>query len=233
MSRAQLLYQLQSLDSEMDKTRQQLAEIMAKLGESDALKKARAAVEAAEKQARQVQTTMQDLNLEVKSLTDKVTSQEKALYGGKTLSAKEAANLQNEITSLKRWHSKREELLLETMLEAEEVEARLNQTRQALATVEAAWAADQETLSQAQRALRDQGAKLKERQPIIVEAIDQDDLDDYEDLRAAKAGRAVAMVKDGICQGCGVAASNSRIQQARTGPELTYCGTCGRILYVV
>ena len=34
------------------------------------------------------------------------------------------------------------------------------------------------------------------------------------------------------CQGCGLGASNRKVQQARAGAELIYCGTCGRILYV-
>ena len=53
-----------------------------------------------------------------------------------------------------------------------------------------------------------------------------------EDLRQRRAGRAVAMAKNGVCEGCGLTASNSKIQQARTGLELKYCSTCGRILYV-
>ena len=120
MSRAQQLYQLQTLDSEVDKINRQLAEIATQLGESEALKKAKAEVEGAEKELRRAQATMQDLNLEVKSLADKITQQEKTLYHGKALSAKEATNLQGEITSLKRRHSQREELLLGAMVETEE-----------------------------------------------------------------------------------------------------------------
>jgi hypothetical protein len=47
-----------------------------------------------------------------------------------------------------------------------------------------------------------------------------------------RRNRVVAPVKDGICLGCGVGASSSRVQHARSGVELIYCGTCGRILYV-
>ena len=45
MSRVQQLYQLQTLDSEVDKINRQLAEIATQLGESEALKKAKAEVE--------------------------------------------------------------------------------------------------------------------------------------------------------------------------------------------
>jgi predicted nucleic acid-binding Zn-ribbon protein len=232
LSQIQQLYQLQSLDRELDKTKQQLAEIAAKLGESQVLKDAKKAVEVGERELQKSQTTMQDLDLEVKSLTDKITHQEKMLYGGKALSAKEAANLQDEIASLKRWHSKREELLLEAMVETEEAEQRLDQAQVELSQVQAAWAANQTDLTQTQSKLQAKVAELMEQRPTIAQAIDADDLSEYEELRPTKAGVAVAAVKNGVCQGCGMTASNSKIQKARAGLELIYCGGCGRILYV-
>jgi hypothetical protein len=232
VSRAQQLYQLQTLDSEVDKINRQLAEIAAQLGESAALKQAKSKAEAMEKALHQAQAAMQNLNLETRSLADKIAQQEKTLYHGKALSPKEAANLQDEIASLKRRHSQREELLLEAMVGVEEAERQLEQARAELAATQAQWQAEQAGLTQQQSSLKVRAAELREQRPVMVRAIDADDLDDYEDLRPKKAGRAVAAIKDGICQGCGVAASSSRIQHARAGAELVYCGTCGRILYV-
>lgn len=232
MSRVQQLYQLQLLDNDVDKTNQQLAEIASRLGESEALKQAKAHAEAAESQLRQAQTTMQNLNLEVQSLTQKIAQQEKTLYQGKALSPKEATNLQDEIASLKRRQGQREELLLEAMVGAEEAEQHLEQMRTELATVQTEWQADQQRLVEQQATLKTKLTELKQQRPVMVMVIDTDDLDEYEELRPRKAGRAVAVVKDGICLGCGVAASSSRIQHARAGTELIYCGTCGRILYV-
>jgi predicted nucleic acid-binding Zn-ribbon protein len=232
LSRVQQLYQLQILDSELDKINQQLAEITAQLGESEALNQAKAKAEATDKALRQAQTTMQNLNLEVQSLTGKIAQQEKTLYQGKALSAKEATNLQGEIGSLKRRHSQREELLLEAMVGAEEAEQQLSRVQADLAAIQARWQADQEHLTQQQIALMARAAELKQQRPVTLKAIDPDDLEEYDDLRPRKGGRAVAMVKDGICLGCGVGASSSRIQHARTGAELIFCGTCGRILYV-
>ncbi len=233
MSRVQQLYQLQMLDSELDKINQQLAEIAARLGESDVLKQAKTQVQTAENQLRQAQATMQNLNLEVQSLAGKIVQEEKTLYQGKVLSAKEAANLQDEIASLKRRHGQREELLLEAMLGVEEAEQQLKQSQAGLTTIQNAWQNDQADLSQQQAALQTRSAELKQQRPVTVKVIDADDLEEYEDLRKRKAGRALAVVKDGICLGCGVGASSSRVQHARAGTELIYCGTCGRILYVV
>jgi predicted nucleic acid-binding Zn-ribbon protein len=233
LSQVQRLYQLQSLDSELDKTNQQLAEIAAKLGESQTLKEAKKAVEETEQNLHKVQAKMQDLELEVKSLTEKISHQEKMLYGGKKLSPKEAGNLQDEIASLKRWHGKREELLLEAMVETEEAEERFSQAQAELSKVQTEWAADQENLTQRQSMLQAKVAELMERRPVIADGIEADDLSEYEALRPTKAGLAVAAVKNGVCQGCGMAASSNKVQQARSGVELIYCGGCGRIMYVL
>ncbi len=226
------LYQLQTIDSEIDQTRQQLKEIIAKLGESDALQQAKSQQQAASVALRQAQAKMQDLELELKSLTQKISGQEKLLYSGKVLSPKEAANLQEEVASLKRWQSDREEHLLEAMVNVEEAEAKQNSAASHLSEVEAGWNITQKELQENSILLKSKLTELKARRPGVVASVDPVILPVYERLRPKKAGRAVVAVKGGVCQGCGMTPSNNRLQQARAGQELVYCGACGRILYV-
>jgi hypothetical protein len=232
VSRTLYLYQLQTLDSEIDKAKQELAEIAGRLGESQALQEARRQADAADKKLRQARTGMQDLDLEVKSLTTKIEQEEKRLYSGRVLNAKEAANLQEEVASLKRRQSDREEHLLEAMVDVEESEAAFQDAQATLTAVEADWQANQNQLSQRQAALNRTLSELLQRRPTVLAPLSQADIKEYENLRAKKAGRAVAAVKNNICQGCGTIASNSQLQRARTGTELTYCTTCGRIFYI-
>jgi predicted nucleic acid-binding Zn-ribbon protein len=226
------LYQLQTLDSEIDKIDRELAEIAAKLGESDALKQAGATAETAQENLHKSHAVMQDLDLEVKSLANKIENQEKKLYSGTVLNAKEAANLQDEVASLKRWYAEREESLLEVMMAVEEAEETLTQVRSELSDLKTIWADEQKQLQETQQSLETKQSELDERRPTIAHGIDHNVLDIYERLRPQKAGRAVAVVKNKVCQGCGMTPSNSKLQQARAGTELTYCGVCGRILYV-
>ena len=163
MSRVQHLYQLQLLDSELDQANQQLAQVTAALGESEALKQARAAVEAAEKELLAARTTLKDLDLEVSGLVTKINQQEKLLYGGQKMSPKEAANLQDEVASLKRWQEKREEVLLEAMVAVEEAEAASEQAAVNLATTQAGWSTDQEGLTRQRIALEGKVAELTAR----------------------------------------------------------------------
>jgi predicted nucleic acid-binding Zn-ribbon protein len=226
------LYQLQSLDSKIDDANQELVDIAAKLAQNQALVEARTAAEAAEQDLRKAQAGMQDLDLEVKSLADKISNEEKMLYSGRVLNAKEAANLQDEVASLKRRQAELEERLLEAMLEVEDAETSLNGRREEFVRTEAEWTTNQEALHLSQTAVETTLRELQERRPAVTGTIDAEVLQKYESLRGKKAGRAVVLVKAGVCQGCGMTLSNSRVQRARAEAELNYCSTCGRILYV-
>lgn len=232
MSRTLQLYQLQTLDSEIDAVEQRLVEIAALLGETEAMKQAKTTVAEAEQGLRQAQTAMQDLDLELKSLNAKIAGEEKKLYSGKISSAKEAANLQDEVTSLKRRRTDREDHLLEAMVAVEEAEQMVDQATTELSTIEADWTASQGILLAEQEALNQKLAELKNRRPMLTNAVSDNELAVYERLRPKKAGRAVAAVKSGVCQGCRIAISSSQVQRARSGLELAYCPACGRILYV-
>lgn len=232
LSRTLQLYQLQTIDSEIDQVKQQLAQIAAQLGESDELKQANAAVEAAGKKLRQAQTTMRDLDLEVKSLSTKAANEEKKLYSGKMSSAKEAANLQDEVASLKRRQADREEHLLEAMVAVEEAEETLEQVQAQLSSTTNRWSADQQQLLQEQATLQQKLAELEQQRLVLSQPISSADLKLYEKMRPKKAGRAVVAVKSGVCQGCGIAIASNHVRLARAGTDILTCPTCGRILYV-
>ena len=232
MSRTLQLYQLQTIDSEIDQTRQELAQLAAQLGESDNLKQAKTRMEITSQELRRAQTVMQDLDLELKSLATKTSNQEKKLYSGKMSSAKEASNLQDEVSSLKRRQADLEENLLEAMMVVEESEEAVETAQTRLSSITSQWSAGQEELLQEQDALNRRLAELKSRRPILAQPISESDLKLYEQMRPKKAGRAVVAVKGDLCQGCGIAMPSNHLRRARSGTEILTCPTCGRILYV-
>ncbi|MFQ5612236.1 MAG: zinc ribbon domain-containing protein [Anaerolineae bacterium] len=232
MSRTHYLYQLQTVDSEIEATQRRLKEIEAMIGETEEVKAARAENVQAAERVRVAQTSMQDLDLEVKSLEQKIAELEKRLYSGSVLNAKEAASLQDEVTSIKRWHTQREEKLLGAMLAVEEAETGLAASQEKLAALEASWNSNQAELAAQRTDLQERLAALQEERPLAVARVAEDDLAVYNNLRQKKAGRAVTNIRNGVCVGCGVAPSSSKVQQARSGRELVFCGSCGRILHV-
>jgi predicted nucleic acid-binding Zn-ribbon protein len=233
MSRTQRVYELQQVDSESQKTADRLKEIEASLGESDDLRQARKMLDEAKTHLAACRTQMQDLELELSSLSQKIKTNEQRLYSGRVTNPKELSNLQDELASLSRWHQKKEEDLLEAMLATEEAEAGLSDAQAILDQVNQSWGADQGDLADEQTHLQARCEELTERRARLVEAIGPEDMATYDRLRQRKAGIAVAGVKDGLCLGCRMNPPTSQVQHARSGSELVFCNNCGRILHVL
>jgi predicted nucleic acid-binding Zn-ribbon protein len=232
MSRTQHLYELQQVDLEIESASRRLKEIAASLVESNELKRARKMVVEAQARLARRRARMKDLDLEVSSLSQKIETDEQRLYSGRVTNPKELASLQDEVASLRRWRDKKEDDLLEVMVAAEEGEAALADAQAILTQVSETWRAEQGDLADEQTQLQARLGELAEQRESLVAAIGPEDMAIYERLRQRKGGRAVALVKDGICQGCRMNPPTSQVQHARSGTELVFCNNCGRILHV-
>ena len=230
----QQLYQLQQFDSQIDTANKRLKEIASSLIETEALKRARAELKAAETAHSQARAAMVDLELEVKGLQQKIVQHERRLYSGKLVNPKEAASLQDEVAATKRWQNRREETLLEAMIALEEAEAAHQTAQQTYKETKSNWEAAQLDLLQEQSKLQTDIAELRKARQATAQFIDSKVLIRYEQLRKKKAGIAVASVKNGNCLTCGVMLSSRLRQQARTDDsKLYYCENCGRIIHIV
>jgi len=232
MSYTQQLYQLQQVDSAIDAANRRLKEIAANLVQTPALKTAKSTVAQAHDHARQCKATVTDLDLEVKGLQQKISRHETRLYSGKLVNPKEAASLQDEIASTKRWLAKREEDLLEAMIDLEDADAVAAEAQTSLEKTQAGWEADQSALLAEQRQLQADMAALAQKRPGIAKFIDPPNLKTYESLRRTRAGVAVAVVQDETCRSCGVMLASRLIQQASTDSQLFFCDSCGRIIHI-
>jgi predicted nucleic acid-binding Zn-ribbon protein len=231
MNRSHLLYRLQTIDLEIDDGKRRLEEVEAGLGESEELRQARRALQKAEDELNRWRTTLRDLELEAKSLTTKITSVEKRLYGGRLTNPKELANLQNEVSYLKRRRGELEDRQLEAMVEVEEHEAEVDGEKTTLAQVKAEWTQTQKQLIEERSELEERLAHLKKERGKLERTTGAEDLALYGELRSQKGGRAVALLKGDVCQACRVTLPTSNVQQARSGDSLSFCSSCQRILY--
>lgn len=233
MSRTGPLYTLQQLELETESVSRRLKEVMARLGESAELRQARQQVRDAEVQLRQHHAHTQDLDLEVRGLAQRIAANEEKLYSGRVHNPKELKSLQEDTEADKRWQQKKEEELLEAMLAGEEAEERLRQARIHLSQVEASWQIAQRNLIEERQQLEAQLSQLEEQRVAWLSAIPAEDLDIYQALRQRKAGRPVAVVRNGLCEGCRMPPPTHQLSQAGAGKELIFCNNCGRILHVV
>ena len=232
MDRSRLLYRLQTIDLEIDDAKRRLEEVEAGLRESGELRQARRALQKAEDELTRWRTTLRDLELETRSLTAKITSVEERLYSGRVANPKELANLQDEVSYLKRRRSDLEDRQLEAMVEVEEHEAKVDRKKASLAQIEAEWAQTQERLTAERNELEERLAHLEKERVKAEGMIGAEDLALYGELCGRKGGQAVALLKGEVCQACRVTLPTSRAQQARSGDSLCFCSSCRRILYV-
>ena len=231
MNRSHLLYRLQTIDLEIDSGKRRLEEVEAGLGESEELRQARRALQKAEDKLSHWRTTLRDLELEVRSLTAKITSTEERLYSGRITNPKELANLQDEVSYLKRRRSELEDRQIEAMVEVEEHEAEADGKKASLAQIEAEWTQTQKQLTEERGELEERLAHLKTERVKLERSIRAEDLALYVELCSRKGGQAVALLKGGVCQACRVTLPTSQVQQARSGDSLCFCSSCQRILY--
>jgi predicted nucleic acid-binding Zn-ribbon protein len=230
MHPAQQLRRLQDTDMSLAKVERLLAQIASSLGETEALQEIRLAVQSTEVELQRWQTALRDRELEVSSVSGKIRASEDRVYGGRVRNPKELKNLQEELLSLRRRRSNREDAVLEAMLEVEQLGETLGEQRETLARAQSEWQAEQKALLAAQAKLEAQQSGLlvqREEQASVVGP----DLQLYEGLRRRKAGQPVALLKDGVCQACGMALPTGEVQRVKYSGELCCCSSCGRILW--
>jgi len=233
VSYTQQLHQLQQIDNQIQAVEARLAEIAAHLVESEALKSAKIAFDQADVAYRQARTTTTNLELEVKGLQERIAQNEKHLYSGTMKNPKEAAALQEEIASSKRWLGQREEDLLEAMIESEEAEITRQAQKELLGRIQQEWKTEQINLIQEQEGCQNELETLIKSRAAVAQFIDQGDLASYERLRRKFSGIGLAVVKNGICLSCGVMLSSRFIQQALSDNQLHYCDSCHRIVHIL
>jgi predicted nucleic acid-binding Zn-ribbon protein len=117
------------------------------------------------------------------------------------------------------------------MISVEEAEAELAERQARLRQIETNWRNDQASLQAEKAELEQRLAALGEERDGIRARIGAADLALYDDLRQRQAGTAVARLKRGICQACGVDVPTSMARAVERGEGIHYCPICNRLLF--
>ena len=136
MSQPVQLYNLQQIDTKLDKTRARLKEIEIALNEDAVIRNAQQEATTVEGNYQTAQKELKRAEDEVQSQHQKIKNNQKTLYGGSVKNPKELEDLQNEAEALKRYLSVLEDRQLEKMIAFEEAEAAYNASQTNLAEVE-------------------------------------------------------------------------------------------------
>jgi len=229
MTQARDLHRLQQLDSERDEKQERLEEINARLRQDQALRRAQATLETAEAKIKTLESRQQDLELEIESLAQKTQRSQDRLYSGNVTSPKELADLQAEVTSLKRRRQDLEDKLLEIMIELETTQETRAEAESELETIKTHRAEEHARLRDEKAALEASLEEIAQQREAVLEKIDPRDLARYQNLRSRKGGVVVVEAKDNVCTGCGIAVSPHVTWELRQG-NLVRCENCERII---
>lgn len=229
MSQAQVLYDLQQIDSEIRAKKQRLGEVLRLQKEPAALVEARERAAAAEADLQQWQSKHKNISLEVASVGDKAKRSEDRLYSGTVKNTKELTDLQHEVEALGRRRAALEDDALLAMMEIDErkgvkatADAEVDKLAREFTTASAALRQEQQALALSLNALLEKRSRqVTLAQPALLKR--------YDDLIRQKNGLAVAGLRANKCLGCQLTLSASVIRAASEG-KLIQCENCDRFL---
>jgi len=225
------LYQLQLVDTESDEKSRRLALVEASLAESGGVVRAREAVVETESHLHELRKKLHAQELNIAGLSDKLKANQERLYGGRVRNPKELGSLQQEAAVLQRHRSELEDGQLEFMIAIEEQEAELAERQARLRQIETTQREEHAVLQAEKDDLVRRLAELEEQRAGLRRRLRAADLDTYDHLRRQQGGTAVALLKRGTCQACGVDVPTTMARAVEHGEGMHYCPICNRLLY--
>jgi predicted nucleic acid-binding Zn-ribbon protein len=224
------LVQLQAIDQEIAQKSRRLGEVRATLGESEEVRAARTALEAARGRLHDLEQRQRALEWDVDDRANRIRELDAKLYSGTIKNPKELAGLQTEIEHLRTALSDAEGNALQVMGDVDEKRSEVGRLERGLADLEAQWGSGQEHLRDEKKELEGALSALNTRRQAPAAAVPQPLLVQYDQIRKRR-GTAVARIDRNMCLGCRTTLPTSQIQNARQGKIIT-CSECGRMLYL-
>ena len=142
---------------------------------------------------------------------------------------KELADLQAEVSSLKRRRQKLEDDLLEAMVEYDDADSAQQQAQAILLDLQARWLTQKADLAIERERLRAELEETENSRISTLSLIDPDELAIYQGLRHRKRGRAVTVEREGFCGACGITIPPNAVWQLRHS-RLVQCSNCERFI---
>lgn len=169
---------------------------------------------------------------EIEALGQRLAEEQQRLYAGGLATAREIQAVEAEIASTTRRRGEHEDQLLEVMERVEALESRVSEltaVRSALAVriTEATAARDA-----AAQDLIARIAEVQVRRDPIAQALPHELRERYAEAARRGGGTGVGVLKGGACSACRITFPMSELNDYLTGPPLTSCSQCRRLLIV-
>jgi len=170
-----------------------------------------------------------ELDGDIKVIQEKITKHKDQLYQVKTndqfrAMTKEIEGEEAKVRSI-------EDEILEKMLEAEDLQKRLQEAAARLESEKSRVAVEVARLESEQKADDAERRILQARRDELQESLSEATRSLYQRIRTARRGIAVAQVSGGLCTACDVLLRPQVYNEVRTNEVLLTCENCGRIIY--
>jgi predicted nucleic acid-binding Zn-ribbon protein len=231
-TKAASLYQLQQLDSEVERVAAEAQAISAALQDNTPVRQATQELETAQHALRQRQQALRAAEQELADLAARIKTHNDRLYSGNISNPRELGSLQQEVQHLRELHNAQEDHVLEAMAALDDAQALVASKTAQREAAEKSRQQEYSRLTERQRQVEARLAELHQRRQNQAESCDPSLLQRYEQIRRMRGGKAVALAEGGTCQWCRVSLTASDMQRLRTSAEVTTCSNCGRILYL-
>ena len=231
MTGARELFQLQEIDTEIDAGKRRLVQVEDELQEDAELMAARSELQTREDRLRSLEADQKSLEWDVENTRTRMASLETRMYGNQVGNPRELKSIDTEIGHLKERQGSLEDRVLSTMEMVEEARREEESQRAVVEEMEALWASAQSSLLEEKSRLETEMPGWEEKRLQYASALPESSARLYERLRSAKAGLAVARVERGTCSACRITLPMTLAQGARSDKQVTYCSSCGRVLF--
>lgn len=224
------LLKMHEIDSLYDKVRRRILLLNRAVEGSKELELLREEVDSIDQELQGTRTEQQDLELESRSLTDRIRESESSLMSGELSNPRELEALQSSIESMKEHRTDLENRSVERLVMVDSLQATLENKRTNLVQVEEEWTNRKNALESEIEQRKKEFLYLKKAREQVAEMLTEENLEMYEHLRRRKNGVAVALLEDEICGACHTQVAVGILNNIRYSDDLLSCPSCGRIL---
>jgi predicted nucleic acid-binding Zn-ribbon protein len=228
MSVPQQLLRLEEIDTEIEQLEHRRQSIQRRTQENPDLTRMRRSDGALRSREHGVAAELRALETALTDIQARLDRDQRRMYGGQIVDARELASLQREIDHHTLEKTETEDRILSVMEQLETLEDEVARSRNALREMEALREAELPELSREDEAISEALTRLRADRDQAMGSLDAKTLALYQRLRAS-LGHAVVIIAGGVCGGCRVVLP-PRDTQHVWGGALVQCANCSRIL---
>ena len=225
------LYDLQQVDTEIGLFEDKKALLNDGSELQAAISELRDRTEMVQARLHQLEVENSDKRLQVESLERKRIEEEKKMYAGKGMPAKEVQALQMEIDNLK---DRRETLQLESLELEDQIHPLQEELEELVSQSEAREAELAEVLAHYQAGAAEIDAEIAQLMVTRnerVQEVSRSVQRRYDSIRERAANLAIVLVTENVCPGCNTQLTQFNLRQLQAQKKVQHCENCQRILY--